>query len=370
MSDSYPLPNMKRKFDISAEEFSEKKRKRLEERRSSHNMPLPKTKPTASVPACHEIQGYMPGRLEFDVEYENDAESVVKDMVFDPEDVPSDVNLKLTILDIYNSRLTSRAERKRTIFQHNLLDYRKHNAVDKKRTKEERDLMNKIRPFARIMTAKDFEDFSECIMTEYQCRRRIAELQEYRQAGIRTMAEAAKYERDKTSRLNGLARVGITPNTLLLPTSKYTGTSIPPAGYTSPSNQLLAKIEQTPSSATNDRPTNNTNNNDTPTPTNAEGANGHSDRLSSVKRLNSTNPLDISSAPDVDLLTPDERVLCSQLRIMPKPYLAIKETLFKELLKNGGVLKKKTAKDLLKVDSNKTSRIYEFFQAQKWIYNA
>jgi transcriptional adapter 2-alpha len=378
MSDSYPLPNMKRKFDISAEEFSEKKRKRLEERRSSHNMPLPKTKPTASVPACHEIQGYMPGRLEFDVEYENDAESVVKDMVFDPEDAPSDVNLKLTILDIYNSRLTSRAERKRTIFQHNLLDYRKHNAVDKKRTKEERDLMNKIRPFARIMTAKDFEDFSECIMTEYQCRRRIAELQEYRQAGIRTMAEAAKYERDKTTRLNGLARVGITPNTLLLPTSKYTGTSIPPAGYTSPNNQLLAKLEQS-SSATNDNSTtsaansaNNSNNvtSTTATPTNNEGVNGHSDKLSNVKRLNSTNPLDISSAPDVDLLTPDERVLCSQLRIMPKPYLAIKETLFKELLKTGGVLKKKTAKELLKVDSNKTSRIYEFFQAQKWIYNA
>lgn len=380
MSDSYPLPNMKRKFDISAEEFSERKRKRLEEKRhqSQNNIPVPKTKPTASVPACHEVQGYMPGRLEFDVEYENDAESVVKDMVFDPEDSPNEIDLKLTIIDIYNSRLTSRAERKRAIFQHNLLDYRKNNAIEKKRTKEERDLMNKIRPFARLMSSKDFEDFSESIMTEYQCRRRIAELQEYRQNGIRTMAEANKYEKDKTTRLNGLARVGITPSSLLLPTSKYTGnnSSIPSAGYTSADNQLLAKVStpnQLPLPYTNPTypnvayPINDNNNNNTNTNTSSTiTTTNETTATNGVKKM---TPLDVSNAPDVELLAADERQLCSQLRIMPKPYLAIKETLFKELLKTGGILKKKTAKELLKVDSSKTSRIYDFFQAQKWIYN-
>lgn len=349
-SPSYPLPPMKRKFDITAAEFSEKKRKRLEERRKiMESTPLAIQKPSASQPGCHEVQGFMPGRLEFDYEYENDAETVVKDMIFDPDDSPLDVELKLTALDIYNSRLTSRAERKRTIFEHRMTEYRKNAAIDKKRTKDERDLMNKIRPFARLMTAKDFDDFSDTIMTEYLCRRRISELQEYRQNGIRTVAQAARYEKDKVTRLNALARSGATPQSLLLPSSRFLtpGSTTMPVIDTAPGNLLVEK-------ATADIKKEN----------GSLGTSGTT--ATSSTRYKSTNPLDISNAPDVDLLTPDEQYLCSQLRIMPKPYLAIKETLFRELLRSGGVLKKKTVRDLLKIDVTKSTRIYEFFQAQKW----
>lgn len=44
-----------------------------------------------SQPANHELSGYMPGRLEFEVEYENEAESIVKDMVFVEEDTIFDI---------------------------------------------------------------------------------------------------------------------------------------------------------------------------------------------------------------------------------------------------------------------------------------
>ncbi|KAK9379686.1 uncharacterized protein V2V93DRAFT_348909 [Kockiozyma suomiensis] len=331
-SDSYPLPNMKRKFDITPAEFAARKKARLEARRAHHAvLPPPKQKPTASVPSCHEVQGYMPGRLEFETEFENDAELAVKDMVFDPEDGEGEVELKLTVLDIYYSRLTSRAERKRMMLQHGLLEYRKTTANEKKRTREERELLTKAKPFARLMTSADWRQFSDDLLSELMIRKRIAELQEYRQNGIRTLEAAQKYERDKTQRAM-IARntVGLGSSLAPLSGSRY-GSSTPTGRGPRDS---AASLETT---------------------------------VNKSFRKPIANPLDISHAADLDLLSPAEQQLCSQIRILPKPYLVIKETLFRELLRTGGILKKRTARELIKIDVNKTARIYEFFQNQRWL---
>lgn len=79
------------------------------------------------------------------------------------------------------------------------------------------------------------------------------------------------------------------------------------------------------------------------------------------------NPLNISNAADLHLLSAAEQALCSQLRILPKAYLVIKETLFRELLRTGGTLRKRQARELIKIDVNKTARIFEFFQQQGWL---
>jgi SWIRM domain len=79
------------------------------------------------------------------------------------------------------------------------------------------------------------------------------------------------------------------------------------------------------------------------------------------------NPLNITNAADFHLLSPAEQTLCSQLRILPKSYLVIKETLFRELLRTGGTLRKRQARELIKIDVNKTARIFEFFQQQGWL---
>ena len=79
------------------------------------------------------------------------------------------------------------------------------------------------------------------------------------------------------------------------------------------------------------------------------------------------NPLNISNAADLHLLSNAEQTLCSQLRILPKAYLVIKETLFRELLRTGGTLRKRQARELIKIDVNKTARIFEFFQQQGWL---
>lgn len=88
---------------------------------------------------------------------------------------------------------------------------------------------------------------------------------------------------------------------------------------------------------------------------------------SKLKRRNiSADPLDISDAPDYNLLSDGEKLLCQELRIYPKPYLCIKELLFKELLNSGGVLNQEKVGSIIKLEPSKTSRIYHYFVKQKW----
>lgn len=74
--------------------------------------------------------------------------------------------------------------------------------TEKKRPKEEKELHQKARPFARIQTAADYDSFVEGLLTESRLRQRIAQLQEYRRLGITTMKEATEYEKDKINRVS------------------------------------------------------------------------------------------------------------------------------------------------------------------------
>ena len=71
-------------------------------------------------------------------------------------------------------------------------------------------------------------------------------------------------------------------------------------------------------------------------------------------------PLNLANSPSLHLLTPAEQTLCSSLRILPKPYLVIKETLVREYARRGGKLRRREARDLVKIDVNKTSRVWDF----------
>lgn len=59
--------------------------------------------------------GYWPLRGDFDIEYDNDAELILADMEFRPEDTPEQIELKLQVIEIYNSKLDERIYRKKVI---------------------------------------------------------------------------------------------------------------------------------------------------------------------------------------------------------------------------------------------------------------
>lgn len=328
-----PIPDLNSYFpEISTTEFLNNRKKRFEKRK---NLPLPPPKKIlTSQPLCSYIQKYMPGRLEFEEEAEDEAEKVIQDMVFEPDESEDDIALKLLILHIYNERLTIRAERKRLMINDNLMDYKTNNAIDKKRSKEEKDLSNKIKPFSRIMNSDDFKEFSDDIMEEFKIRNKINKLQNWRKNGVTSLEEGENYEKEKMTRVS---KVSINSNS--------SGSSL--------LNNLSAKERHTLNSGrSQSRMT---------TPVDSK----------SKKKINGLNnsltePLDISEAPDFNLLSEAEKVLCQELRIYPKPFICIKESIFKELLNNGGILNQDQLNSIIKLDLNKSLKIYDYFVKQKW----
>jgi transcriptional adapter 2-alpha len=58
---------------------------------------------------------------------------------------------------------------------------------------------------------------------------------------------------------------------------------------------------------------------------------------------------DRTLAPDLQLLSEEEIQLCNALHIRPKPYMALKDGLIKEAVKQGGYMKKKEARSVCRV---------------------
>lgn len=251
-------------FEVDSSEFQERKRRRISNMNTAP-APTPKVAPT-SAPAVHEIATFLPGRLEFEHELDNEAEDLVKDLEFgivsqyggdsvpfddtapppplseksdpaaknsgsapdsinhsqgvingsinghttllngnagnqkqdpvdksadDDEDADAEENMmpppietddsiafKLSLLDVYASRVEKRHEGKAIMFERGLLEYKKvcmlpphvvslahpnhplkMQAADKKRPKDEKDIVHRLRPFAKLQSAADYEVF-------------------------------------------------------------------------------------------------------------------------------------------------------------------------------------------------------------------
>ena len=395
-SPNFPLPEHASASDRvltdewPRERFQARKKRRIEQRKeeaqNAPNVP-PKQKPTSSVPSCHEVQGYMPGRLEFETEYLNEAEEAVQHMQFDPGDginsrtgeLDPETDLKMTVMDIYNSRLTARVERKKMIFEHQLLECRRNMAADKKRTKEERDLHNKAKPLARLMTFEDFEKFTENLELELNLRLAIAQLQDWRQMKIGEIESGKEYEAQKLARAARMMNVASfdrfpsnnrnskpvlpeqTPSAVALLTSAdlpllpCTGLQTPPRSVTSQGTTERNGV-LTNNSA-------NQNGNTTPMPRRARY---------NVGSLANVVPLKFNSenAPNLHLLTSDEQEVCSVLRLTPDAYMAIKENILRESSRQGGSMKRKQVKEVARIDGTKGGKLFDFFVHNGWTAKA
>jgi transcriptional adapter 2-alpha len=379
-SSRFPLPEHASPADttfidkISREDFQAQKKRRIDKRKDDiNNAPpaQPKQKPTASVPSCHEVQGFMPGRLEFETEYFNEAEEAVQHMQFDPGDgavaLPveqqQELDLKMVIMDIYNERLSNRVERKKIIFEHHLLDYKTNQAKDKKRTKEEKDLINRAKPFARMMRHDDYDTFCNGLEYEHQLRQAIGQLQEWRQMQITELKEGIKYEAEKQNRatrgpLGAFDRLQ----------SRGLGKPTPPIEQTNGATNLISPdLPLKPfASGLNTPPASEDGSIPNGTATNGI-ANGILTPQSTAKpkfnvgSIPGVTPRKLDGDADVHLLTQEEKDLCRVLKLQPKPYVMIKEAVLKESIEHGGALKRKTVKELARVEAVKANRLFDWF---------
>ncbi|PFH49769.1 hypothetical protein AMATHDRAFT_76028 [Amanita thiersii Skay4041] len=434
-SPKWPLPRMDLRFEVDPEEFQERKRRRIMTMNATQ-LPPPKSAPV-SAPGVHEIATFLPGRLEFEHELDNEAEDLVKDLEFgvcleyggdeiiedteDPDvrarakweeerkggggggivrpnvgtapvappngsvngvnghhrtrssgsteiestsksDDPTLANgnisadedagdevmqpppletqeslaFKLTMLEMYFQRVERRMESKAVMFDRGLLDYKKMQAADKKRPREDREVIHRLRPFARLQTAEDYEAFTTDILYEYMLRKKIQQLQTWRRLGLTTPADIERYEIESNKRV-------IQRN----PTRDYTSERLQARAGGRQSSGPDARRSSLASFG-GDAEDRRSRERDTPISTAGPP----------IRRQPA--PLNLANSPSLHLLTPPEQALCSSLRILPKPYLVIKETLVREYARRGGKLRRREARDLVKIDVNKTSRVWDF----------
>ena len=71
---------------------------------------------------CHEVLGYLPKRGDFEQEYDMDAELLLADMEFFEDDTPENIELKNSVIELYNGRLDERIRRKKFVIERGLLN--------------------------------------------------------------------------------------------------------------------------------------------------------------------------------------------------------------------------------------------------------
>lgn len=97
-------------------------------------------------------------------------------------------------------------------------------AAENARPLEERQLLSRIRHFAQLQTALDFESFLNGLLYEEELRKAAAKLQSYRRAGITSFAQADKYEKDVAERNNKAAIAAAEGGLAAFPASGAAGT--------------------------------------------------------------------------------------------------------------------------------------------------
>ncbi|XP_012879348.1 PREDICTED: transcriptional adapter 2-beta [Dipodomys ordii] len=145
--------------------------------------------------------GYMPLRDDYEIEYDQDAETLISGLSVNYDDDDVEIELKRAHVDMYVRKLKERQRRKNIARDYNLVPAflgkerkEKERAPKRKITKEEKELRLKLRPLYQFMSCKEFDDLFENMHKEKMLRAKIRELQRYRRNGITKMEESAEYE--------------------------------------------------------------------------------------------------------------------------------------------------------------------------------
>ena len=147
----------------------------------------------STVQTAGEILGYWPKRDEFDIEFLNDAELEIAELEFLDEDSENDKKLKMEVLKVYNQQLDERKLRKDFIIQKNLLDLKRQNNFESQLSKEDREILNFLKPFARFYDYSEFFDLYEGIVLEKNLKQKLYQLKMYQKQGLKTVEDIQKY---------------------------------------------------------------------------------------------------------------------------------------------------------------------------------
>ncbi|GAB4822858.1 hypothetical protein N2152v2_009904 [Parachlorella kessleri] len=295
--------------------------------------------------------GYHVKRNEFDPEYDNEAESIVAELEFSPSDTPEQVAQKLRLVEIYNRRLDERERRKAFVLERGLLNVRKQQAADRRRSAAERELQARLRVFARYLPQDQFEVLAEGLAVEARLRARILELQDFRRNGLRTFEQV-----DELESILGEGAAG--------GRKAKEGDKPPPTSKSRPQRAVLDEAAlqselmrlRLPHAAAHL---------ETLRTTLCEGK-GTSTALQAWRARRGVL-LDITSLPDAEALTQKERALCSTERYLPAQYLAVKAALLKIQEGKGHVSRADVKQLPFQVDPARLLRLLDFMSQHGWV---
>ncbi len=282
-----------------------------------------------------DAAGWMPKRQDFVYEWDNEAEDILGDMEISEEDSAKDRELKLQVLEIYNTKLDERKRRKDFVVERGLTDFKGYLANEKKRPREEKEVREKLRVFARFLAPTEMDKCVQGILEERNLRAQIDAFKEGRRNGIISLAE---FNRS-------------------LPHGKSKSRHSIAAGSESGAAGVGGTLSGTGASRRNKRP-----NGDALVEDSSNNGNAMNDLKTSVM---GPEP-DVSEQPGAELLSRTELSLCASLKITVHQYMIVKEVMIRESARLGS-LRKKEAKAMVRLDQTKVFKIYDYVLACGWI---
>jgi len=359
------------------------------------------------------IIGLTPNRLDFDVEYDNSAEELVAEIVFEENDSEIEIERKLTLMEIYNQTLDARLERKTLIFQRHLLqEYDKQTAIlnhnnGKKRSPAELEYERQYKLFLRFLpSTTEYDKFLASMTKELLVRDEIHLYHQYRRLGLHTFTDVQRYELEQRrlrmseklsgsseqsqQQMNGMVNGMMTSNgggtdvydSIFNTSSSTTGKS-KKGKHAHQTSNLLDDTDPTGMSSTfgsdvslnqfaNDFSTSNggkINPNDkfvdsdgslpTPTPSPLH---------------HSTNPhkppktlFDVSVMPGSELLSTAEQSLCTDLHLIPKHYMILKDKMFRCYMTKGHLTPKNVRAAIPRVEFKLLTKVLEYLLSTGWV---
>lgn len=272
------------------------------------------------------LAGYNAARSDFEINFDNHAESLISDLEFDefqPDDDAYDLAqaLQVAIVKAYNNRLKERMRRQRIIREHGLIAFRKIiSSIQRYENTITRPLAERLLIFMQLVDGMEFDFLMEGLHRAGELKNHINRLLEFRRNGLKHFYSVSMFQQ-----LSKLRQENERERKQYLNNPEYSWRSLLPDSVASCNSPILGSTQR-----------------------------------------KTAPPLAIKGLPKYEKLSADERELCSVVRIVPTNYLDFKQLLITESKKNG-YLRLAQARILLKIDVNKTRKIYDFLVEKGYI---
>ena len=342
------------------------------------------------------LLGYLPIRDDFEVEYDNEAESLVSHLIHLPNSSQSgnqqasrgstegpgggdsltpegdnlDNELKVAQVEMYKSRLRQRERRKKVVRDHTLIsnffrenpityDHRGHAMLSAPKVKKSagnssaggvsggtnKDLtspeaLEKLKLLAEFQSVPEFQAFMANINKEKEIRSRIKDLIRYRKNGVRKLADTSDFESQlKVRKINKKRNEK---------RQKAAAAAVAAAADGSPSTASPAFMGGGSSS-----------------PLSIKSFDMEVG-VASPRASGSPVPFSLSAYPGYDILSANEKKLCSNLRLTPAHYISYKTCLLTNHLQKKKGLAPKPLQPI-GLDKNNRKVIFNFLMRAGWI---